>query len=46
VVTATLDGVPVDCLTIPLVNDGHAHDVRVVLGAASAQAHVGSSSQP
>ena len=29
---ATLDGVAVDHLAIPLVNDGHAHEVKVVLG--------------
>ena len=32
VVTATLDGAPVDAAAIPLVNDGRTHEVRVVLG--------------
>jgi cyclic beta-1,2-glucan synthetase len=31
---ATLDGAAVDSLAIPLINDGHVHDVRVVLGMA------------
>jgi cyclic beta-1,2-glucan synthetase len=31
---ATLDGVAVDHLAIPLVNDGHVHEVNVVLGTA------------
>jgi cyclic beta-1,2-glucan synthetase len=32
VVTATLDGVPVDATAIPLLNDGRTHDVQIVLG--------------
>jgi cyclic beta-1,2-glucan synthetase len=30
---ATLDGVAVDPLAIPIVEDGQTHDVRIVLGA-------------
>jgi cyclic beta-1,2-glucan synthetase len=33
VAMATLDGAPVNAEAIPLVNDGHTHEVRVVLGA-------------
>jgi cyclic beta-1,2-glucan synthetase len=32
VVEATLDGAPVDAQSIPLLNDGRTHDVRIVLG--------------
>jgi cyclic beta-1,2-glucan synthetase len=32
--SATLDGAPVNHLAIPILNDGRAHAVRVVLGAA------------
>jgi cyclic beta-1,2-glucan synthetase len=32
VATATLDGAPVNAAAIPLVNDGRAHDVQIVLG--------------
>jgi hypothetical protein len=32
---ATLDGAPVDASAIPIVDDGRAHEVRVVLGRAS-----------
>ncbi|HEY2904657.1 MAG TPA: protein ndvB, partial [Vicinamibacterales bacterium] len=34
--TATLDGAPIDAAAIPLLNDGRTHDVRIVLGDASA----------
>jgi cyclic beta-1,2-glucan synthetase len=30
--SATLDGAPVDAASIPLLNDGRTHDVRIVLG--------------
>jgi cyclic beta-1,2-glucan synthetase len=32
IATAELDGIPVDCAAIPLVDDGATHRVRVVLG--------------
>jgi cyclic beta-1,2-glucan synthetase len=32
IAVATLDGTPVDAGAIPLVNDGGAHDVQIVLG--------------
>ena len=32
VVTATLDGAPVNAAAIPLLNDGRTHDVQIVLG--------------
>ena len=32
VMTATLDGAPVDAAAIPLINDGRSHDVQIVLG--------------
>jgi cyclic beta-1,2-glucan synthetase len=32
VMTATLDGAPVDAAAIPLLNDGRSHDVQIVLG--------------
>jgi cyclic beta-1,2-glucan synthetase len=32
VLEATLDGMAIDHRAIPLVNDGSAHDVRVVMG--------------
>jgi cyclic beta-1,2-glucan synthetase len=32
VVTATLDGAPVDAAAIPLIDDGRTHDVQIVLG--------------
>jgi cyclic beta-1,2-glucan synthetase len=38
VATAELDGVAVDASAIPLVDDGRAHRVRVVLGLASRDA--------
>jgi cyclic beta-1,2-glucan synthetase len=34
VASATLDGLPVDASAIPLQEDGGAHEVRIVLGAA------------
>ena len=37
VATATLDGAPVDFRAIPLRDDGAAHDVRIVLGASTAE---------
>ncbi len=33
VMTATLDGAAVDSRAIPIVDDGQAHEVRIVLGA-------------
>jgi hypothetical protein len=36
VLEATLDGVPVDHLAVPLVDDGQVHHVVVVLGEAPA----------
>jgi cyclic beta-1,2-glucan synthetase len=36
VLTASLDGAAVDATAIPLVDDGQAHHVRIVLGSASA----------
>ena len=35
VVTATLDGAPVNARAIPLRNDGRTHDVQIVLGDQS-----------
>jgi cyclic beta-1,2-glucan synthetase len=32
VMTATLDGAPVNAAAIPLINDGRTHDVQIVLG--------------
>jgi cyclic beta-1,2-glucan synthetase len=37
VATATLDGTPVNAAAIPLVDDGRAHDVQVVLGDQQAR---------
>jgi cyclic beta-1,2-glucan synthetase len=34
VMSATLDGEPVDAAAIPLINDGRTHDVQIVLGDA------------
>ena len=34
IISATLDGAPVNPLAIPLVEDGRVHDVAVVLGTA------------
>jgi cyclic beta-1,2-glucan synthetase len=32
IATATLDGLPVNAMAIPLLNDGRTHDVQIVLG--------------
>jgi cyclic beta-1,2-glucan synthetase len=39
--SATLDGAPVTATAIPLVDDGGAHDVRIVLGPTSSGAASG-----
>jgi cyclic beta-1,2-glucan synthetase len=37
VVTATLDGVPVDARAIPVADDGRTHDIAIVLGKTASQ---------